>query len=88
MRRGTVSCNTKGEVRQPLPVSQGLFSAPHNPSSRLGSSKEGVAGIQVELSQLFLPPWSGGGRQNKKEASVQTGKAFRRPEPSSSVSPC
>lgn len=68
-------------MRQPLPVSQGLFSASHNPSPRLGASKEGAAGVQVELSQVFLPPRSGGRRLNKKEASVQTGTGLRRPEP-------
>lgn len=41
---------------------------------------------QVELSQVFFHPGSGDGeggggrpRQNKKEAGVQTGQAFRRP---------
>lgn len=31
------SCSTEGEVRQPLPVSQGLFSASHNPSPQVGA---------------------------------------------------
>ena len=37
--------------------------------------------MQVELSQVFLPPGGGMRRQhrNKKEASVQTGQAFSRP---------
>ena len=74
---GAASCNSEGEVPQPLPVSQGLFSPPYNPSPRLGASKEGAAGIQVELSQVFLPPRSGGRRRNKKEASVQTGTGLQ-----------
>lgn len=49
-----------GEVRQPLPVSQGLFYFSPNPSPRLGPSKEGPAGIRWNLARCFSLLESGG----------------------------